>query len=130
MSPKISSSTGSVLTWTIIIVFALYVAYTLIAQQVLTKHFAILVGCTQQWKLASQASVRIKYIYMVDGKEKSGFTSDPILSYKKEVEFKCFPVVYNASVDKADLLITPADFSRYNLPFPDSLMWVKQLIEK
>ena len=40
---------------------------------------------------------------------------------------KFFPVVYSTiSPKKGILLVSPADFERWDLEFPDSLNWVKE----
>ena len=44
---------------------------------------------------------------------------------------RSFPVIYNGKdPSENDILIFPDDFSKYNLPFPDSLKWVVETIEK
>lgn len=44
---------------------------------------------------------------------------------------KTFPVVFSKDHPEAnEMLILPKDFARFNLPYPDSLKWVINLIEK
>lgn len=43
---------------------------------------------------------------------------------------RSFPVVYDSlHPEISKILITPTDFKKYNIPFPDSLNWVKQYVE-
>ena len=37
---------------------------------------------------------------------------------------KTFPAMYSPNIDILEVLITPTDFEKFNLPFPDSLSWV------
>ncbi len=37
---------------------------------------------------------------------------------------KTFPAMYLPSKDILEILITPRDFEKFNIPFPDSLNWV------
>jgi len=44
---------------------------------------------------------------------------------------KSFPVIYSVKdISNSRTLIFPSDFEEFNIPFPDSLNWVKQYIEK
>jgi uncharacterized membrane protein YkgB len=43
---------------------------------------------------------------------------------------KSFPVVVSSYTGRSEILVTPAHFKRFYLPFPDSLNWVKEYIEK
>ena len=44
---------------------------------------------------------------------------------------KRFPVIYNSNdPTKNSILVFPDDFSNFNLPYPDSLTWVKALIDE
>jgi hypothetical protein len=37
---------------------------------------------------------------------------------------KTFPAMYSRKYQTLEVLITPTDFEKYNIPFPDSLNWV------
>jgi len=42
-----------------------------------------------------------------------------------------FPIIYCCNeINNNRLLILPEDFNEFNIPFPDSLNWVKQFIRK
>ena len=49
----------------------------------------------------------------------------------KKVLNKSFPVIYNKSLPQYNkILIIPDDFKEYNIPFPDSLNWVKEILDE
>ncbi|MBK6829042.1 MAG: hypothetical protein IPG86_20270 [Chitinophagaceae bacterium] len=37
---------------------------------------------------------------------------------------KTFPAMFSAKNEKIEILITPEDFKKFKIPFPDSLKWV------
>lgn len=37
---------------------------------------------------------------------------------------KTFPIIYSPKSNRSHLLMTPADFEKFGIPFPDSLRWV------
>ena len=37
---------------------------------------------------------------------------------------KTFPAMYSPKMGSFEILITPTDFEKFNIPFPDSLNWV------
>ncbi|HEU5053030.1 MAG TPA: hypothetical protein VFT78_07945 [Hanamia sp.] len=37
---------------------------------------------------------------------------------------KTFPAMYSPNTDVLEILITPTDFEKFNIPFPDSLNWL------
>lgn len=41
---------------------------------------------------------------------------------------KTFPAMYLPSNETLEVLITPVDFKKFNIPFPDSLNWVMQYV--
>jgi hypothetical protein len=41
---------------------------------------------------------------------------------------KTFPGMYSPKTNTLEVLIAPADFKKFNIPFPDSLKWVLQYI--
>lgn len=43
---------------------------------------------------------------------------------------KTFPAMYSPASDILEILMTPEDFSKFNLPFPDSLRWVVDYLNK
>lgn len=44
---------------------------------------------------------------------------------------KAFPVIYNRKdPTKSEILVFPDDFSDFGLPYPDSLSWVKEIMDR
>jgi hypothetical protein len=78
-----------------------------------------------------------QYNYVVKGISHSGTLNFSKDITKDSLVGKTFPVIYdttakngNNSILAACLLITPDDFKKYNIPFPDSLKWVLKYIKK
>ena len=71
------------------------------------------------------------YTYKVNGIEYSGgHYKDFNMNYWSSYENKVFPVVYSTkNPQKSIILITPHDFERWGLEFPDSLDWVKSKMD-
>jgi hypothetical protein len=78
----------------------------------------------------------IDYTLEADGKHYKGSSlyTSPELSIplvQKYLLGKIFPAVYYPSnPSNSNILILPEDFEKYGYDFPDSLNWVKQLIEE
>jgi|SRR4051812_12879793 hypothetical protein len=47
-----------------------------------------------------------------------------LLSGKYKFVGKIFPARYSPNSNTLEILITPEDFGKFNIPFPDSLNWV------
>jgi hypothetical protein len=44
---------------------------------------------------------------------------------------KYFPIVFSGNhPGYNDMLILPEDYERYNLRYPDSLIWIKELVNR
>ena len=41
---------------------------------------------------------------------------------------KTFPIKYSLKSGRSELLITPGDFEKYGIQYPDSLNWVKKYV--
>jgi hypothetical protein len=71
------------------------------------------------------------YSFTVNFETHGGQNTDK--RYKKIQAFilkKRFPVIYNSNdPTKNSILVFPDDFSNFNLPYPDSLIWVEGLID-
>lgn len=78
----------------------------------------------------------IEFTIEIDGKSYKGaslITSSDINipMVRKYFMGKTFPAVYYPSnPSNSNILILPSDFEKYNYIFPDSLNWVKRLIEE
>jgi len=71
------------------------------------------------------------YSFKVKGTEyKNGKTDGRLRKIYDSLYCKSFPVIYNVQdPTKNRILIFPSDFAKFNLPYPDSLSWVKKIIE-
>jgi len=72
----------------------------------------------------------LNYTYKIDSilyvRESSNTVSG---KYLEDYMYKDFPIVYSTKKPgKSILLVTPDDFKRWNMQFPDSLNWVKDKI--
>lgn len=58
--------------------------------------------------------------------------SSPSTLVKGSFDFigKTFPAMYLPGKDILEILITPRDFEKFNIPFPDSLNWVMPYVLK
>lgn len=66
--------------------------------------------------------------YQNETKEISSFSS--ISKGKVAFVGKTFPAMYLPSKNILEVLITPKDFKKFNIPFPDSLNWVIPYVRK
>jgi hypothetical protein len=79
---------------------------------------------------------RIKYHFIFLGKRydqkqseinNSSFFADKYLKMQNTLIGKSFPIIINKKKPEMNqMLILPEDFEFYNIPFPDSLQWVKE----
>lgn len=68
------------------------------------------------------------YEFCVEGKMYKGENAFPRIVIKKGYSLvsKTFPVAYErGNADNCELLMSPQDFEVFNLPFPDSLEWIR-----
>ena len=81
-----------------------------------------------------------KYVFEYDYKiHGAAYMGEQLISeglMKDSLLNNTFPVVYDTTAKRnrytpfpAYLLITPDDFKKFNMPFPDSLKWVKKYIK-
>lgn len=103
---------------------------------ILLKDSIIVNGTIFSYEYITKHSPSFKYTFDLDGfsyqseSSNSGIGSDyPSLS--SQLIGKSFPVIVNKDVPKKynKILITPADFKNFNLPYPDSLLWVKTILD-
>jgi hypothetical protein len=75
----------------------------------------------------------IFYKYSVSGKDYIGRTAYPntAKAWAKLVQGRTFNVAYNPNdTDRSRILITRNDFAYFNLPYPDSLLWIEKLMDQ
>lgn len=66
-----------------------------------------------------------RYFYMNEEKEDN---SQAGVRYPGTFYGKSFPVVVSTLTKRSMILITPAHFKRFNIPYPNSLKWVLQYL--
>jgi len=75
-------------------------------------------------------SVDLKYEFYYKGKKMVGNNATGSFIGNPEFEGKYFPVMYDPRLGMSELLITPKDFKKHKMVFPDSLKWVLQYLNK
>jgi hypothetical protein len=82
--------------------------------------------------MAHRGGVVIDYIFYYDNIEYQNQETVGIYSGLREVFVnKSFPVVFSGTQPKfSQILLLPSDFEKYNLTYPDSLNWLKDLIQR
>lgn len=98
-------------------------------------------------RIVANAAFGDGYVYEISNSAKHGWTAlynfqpdidliwghknDKVIEkLKSKLIYHHFPVIYNKeNPDENAILITPEDFESFAVPYPDSLNWVKSLIE-
>ncbi|RYG11440.1 MAG: hypothetical protein EOO07_20595 [Chitinophagaceae bacterium] len=73
--------------------------------------------------LVTKGSPTYKYKFMYNDQQFLGESSTGV----KKLNFfigKKFPVIFSPGTLNSELLISPQDFKKFGIPFPDSLNWV------
>lgn len=94
-----------------------------------TKNNAVYTsGLVTKTKYQKGGSYEVYYQFQVGNETyKDSDLIDGCSELSNQVEGKIFCVVYNSlNPNQSAILITKEDFKRFGLPFPDSLIWVKQ----
>jgi hypothetical protein len=82
--------------------------------------------------MAHRGGVVIDYIFYYDNIEYQNQETLAIYSGLRDIFVnKSFPVVFSGTQPKySQILLLPTDFQKYSLTYPDSLNWLKTLVEK
>lgn len=82
--------------------------------------------------MAHRGGIVIDYIFYYDNIEYQNQETLGIYSGLRDVFVnKSFPVVFSGTQPKySQILLLPVDFEKYNLKYPDSLNWLKGLVQK
>jgi hypothetical protein len=80
--------------------------------------------------LGGKTSGGFQCLITYNGKKKE--LPSPSTLVKGSFDFigKTFPAMYLPGKDMLEILITPRDFEKFNIPFPDSLNWVMPYVLK
>jgi hypothetical protein len=107
------------------------VSFFMIYREVALYDFTFSKGTIMETKSGYRGGLDISYNYLIGNKI---FTSGGFIntSYSNKEYFlrKRFPICYSNSNNAiSEILITPSDFKRHNIPYPDSLKWVLPLLD-
>jgi hypothetical protein len=112
-----------------ILVFAYFISYLNNTRnvQVITKSPSFSIARITSFRYEKGKALLAEYNFDVNGKSFTSAKGDG--RFEKIGNFilhRSFPVIYN-SIDpnKSAVLIFKSDFEKFNIAFPDSLMWVE-----
>ena len=104
--------------------------FLVISKRNLHKHGILLNARTTNWASGAKMSLDLKYEFYHKGKKIIGSTAFNDFRGNNDFEKRYFTVMYYSGLGgHSQLLITPADFKEFNLPFPDSLQWVLSYLQ-
>jgi len=104
-------------------------SYGIFSKNRLDKHGILLNAHTSEWAHLSTMNTSLKYELYFHGRKILGNNSFKKISGLHDFEDRNFPVMYDTLLGTSQLLIEPADFQEFNIPYPDSLNWVLQYLK-
>ena len=111
-------------SWPYIVVFIIAITYVIFREKSLSKHGILLNAKTIEWTFHSNNTVDLRYQFTYNREKVVDNNATGVYSGKNEFIGKYFPVIYDPILKMSELLVTPSDFKKYNLLYPDSLRWV------
>ncbi len=89
------------------------------------------IGFIEELRSEKGKTIMGVYRYEVDWIPLKGTKGDGRLrKIGRDLYESSFPVIYNVkNPEQSAILIFPSDFEKFNLSYPDSLNWVKKIIE-
>ena len=110
--------------------FVLFAAsYTIFSKYDLLYNGKLITGTVVEISSHSKSLMRdLVFVYLDKDEQKKSSTSYDL---KQPNQFigKSFPVIISTLTGQTELLVTPNQFKKYRLPFPDSLKWVLQYVK-
>jgi hypothetical protein len=104
----------------------LAVVWTLIRNNDLQKNGIILNGRVLKDAFATKSSVmEFKYQFIYKDKAYEDYSPAGVTNSSAFIG-KTFPIRFSPETGRSEILITPRHFERYDIPYPDSLEWVKK----
>lgn len=107
----------------VIILFIIFLVYIFLSEINLKIKGTVLNAKTTNWGVVVKG-YDLNYEFYYKGEKKLGNNAVEKIRGLKEFENKYFPVIYDPKYGASQILIDPAMFDKYNIPFPDSLKWV------
>ncbi|RAJ06718.1 hypothetical protein LX64_01845 [Chitinophaga skermanii] len=97
----------------------------------LLQNYILTEGTVLSFTIAAKGSSNtVKYEYKVDGIFYEGYNAYPEISRSQGsiIVGKKFPVAFLKKDNKiSHILISTKDFRNFSIPFPDSLLWIKNI---
>ena len=112
----------------------LFYFFTTKEENSLFQHKKIIIGTIERYNgIRLRSGGNWNYKYYVNGKEYNDIHLSPQNAkpnyYTDLLNGKSFPVIYDSThPSNSIMLIFPSDFQALNIPFPDSLEWVKSIL--
>lgn len=118
----------AIIVFGLVFLFLIFLRYN--RQSDLKKHGVIVNAKITMVNFGGKVSGGFECLINYNGVEKK--LSSPSSIRKGSIDFisKTFPAMYLPSKDVLEILITPKDFEKFNMPFPDSLNWVMPYVLK
>ena len=108
-----------------VLLLAVVIVYIILSEHKLKSDGILLIATTTHWATSAKMGMDLKYEFYYKGKKITGANAFEPFRGNSEFENRHFPVIYYPGLGgSSELLIRPADFKRFNIPFPDSLAWV------
>ena len=99
-------------------------------QNDLKKHGVIVEAQIIRVNLGGRTSGGFQCLIKYKNKEKELPSPSTLVKGSSYFVGKTFPAMYLPGKDILEILITPRDFEKFNIPFPDSLNWVMPYVLK
>jgi hypothetical protein len=106
------------------VIFGLVLLFIAFRQNRLKSHGILLNAHTLEWGVSAKMGMDLQYEFYYNGKKIIDNNATGVFRGNRNFENKYFPVMYDPMFGASELLITPTDFEKYSIPFPDSLNWV------
>jgi len=108
-----------------LLLIAIGIIYLVISNRTLHNNGILLNAKTLEWGSGSKMSLTLKYEFYYKGEKIIRSNAFGPIRGNDDFVGRYFPVMYSPNLGgQSQLLITPDDFIRFNLPYPDSLKWV------
>ena len=119
---------NKIVVLTILTVFGSLISFIIFKDKKLENDGILLNARTTEWIYGANISMDLRYEFYYKGKKITG--SNATGNYRGNQNFvdKYFPVMYDPEYGSSELLVQPANFKKYNIPFPDSLRWVLEYL--
>ena len=106
------------------------IIYRIIAQNDLKRNGIIVQAKILSVNFGGKASGGFQCLIKYKGDEKELPSPSSLANAKTYFIGKVFPAMYAHKTNTLEILITPQDFEKFNIPFPDSLKWVMPYVLK